>query len=154
MTLARLLASGFGSGLVPRAPGTAGSLAAALLGVVLLMLSPWALACGVALACVAGWWAIPRAGGDHDPGWVVVDEFAGMWIAMLALPAPHWPWVVGAFVLFRLFDILKPGPVDWVQRWPGALGVMADDVLAGAAAAACLALAGMVWRHMGGGDVG
>lgn len=136
MRLARLVASGFGSGLSPKAPGTAGALAAVLIGVPLWLVSPWLMVGAIVVAGVAGVWAIPRAGGDHDPGWVVIDEFVGMWIAMLAMPSV-W-WAVPAFALFRLFDIWKPGPVDWVQRWPGAWGVMADDVLAGVAAALCV----------------
>jgi phosphatidylglycerophosphatase A len=140
MTLARLIASGFGSGLLGRAPGTAGSLAALVLAAGLIPLSPWALPAAIALACAAGWWAIPRASTDHDPGWIVIDEFAGQWIALLPLSlASLGPSPLGlllAFALFRLFDIAKPGPIDAAQRLPGATGVMADDILAGLAAAA------------------
>lgn len=138
MTLAKLLASGFGTGLAPRAPGTAGSLAALLLGAGLMQLGPLALPLAILAACAAAAWAIPRAGGDHDPGWVVIDEFAGQWIAMLALATPSPLGLLAAFALFRLFDIAKPGPIDRVQRLPGAIGVMADDILAGLAAALLL----------------
>lgn len=138
MTLARLIASGLGSGLAPKAPGTAGSLAALGLGAPLLWASHGALAAGVLAACLAGWWAIPRATAEDDPPWVVIDEFAGMWLAMLALPGLSWTGLAAAFLLFRLFDIAKPGPIDMAQRLPGATGIMLDDLLAGAAAAACL----------------
>ena len=136
--LARLIASGFGSGLSRWAPGTMGSAVAAVLAVPLLLLSPWALVAALAASCVAGWWAIPRAGGDHDPGWVVIDEFAGQFLTLLVLPAPGWGGIALGFVLFRIFDIVNPGPIDAVQRLPGATGVMADDLLAGLAAGACL----------------
>ena len=68
----------------------------------------------------------------------MIDEVAGQWIAMLALRSMHWPGVLAAFALFRLFDITKPGPIGWADRQPGAFGIMADDVLAGAAAAIVL----------------
>jgi phosphatidylglycerophosphatase A len=136
--LAKLIATGFGSGLVRGAPGTAGSLVAALLAVPLLAVSPWALALALLASCVAGWWAIPRAGGEHDPGWVVIDEFAGQFLTLLVLPGPSIGGIVAGFLLFRAFDILKPGPIDRIQRLSGATGVMADDLLAGLAAAACL----------------
>lgn len=145
MTPARLIASGFGSGLLGRAPGTAGSFAALLLAAPLLALSPWALAAGLLLSCLGGWWAIPRAGGEHDPGWVVIDEFAGQFLTLLVLPAPSWGGFAAGFTLFRLFDILKPGPIDRIQRLPGATGVMADDILAGLAAAACLSGLRFMW---------
>jgi phosphatidylglycerophosphatase A len=139
MSLARLVASGGGTGLLPRAPGTWGSLAAALAGCGLLALGGRpALAVAAVVATGAGLWAIPRAGGAGDPGWVVIDEVAGMWIAMLPLPRP-WPvGVLAAFALFRLFDITKPGPIGRLDRVPGRVGVMGDDLLAGAAAAAVL----------------
>ena len=139
MNLARMIAGGFGSGLTSRAPGTAGSLAALVLGAGLITLSPWALPTAILLACAAGWWAIPRATDEHDPGWIVIDEFAGQWIALLPLAAASPLGLLLAFALFRLFDIAKPGPIDAAQRLPGATGVMADDILAGIAAA------GLVW---------
>ena len=85
-------------------------------------------------------WAIRAARVEGDPGWVVIDEIAGQWIAMLALPRPTWLGLLAAFALFRLLDILKPGPVGWADRQGGAVGVMADDVIAGAIAAIVLSL--------------
>lgn len=94
-----------------------------------------ALALAAALAIVLGAWSIRRAGGTGDPGWVVIDEIAGQWIAMLPLPRASLVGCALAFALFRLFDIAKPGPVGWVDRRHGAWAVMGDDVVAGALAA-------------------
>jgi phosphatidylglycerophosphatase A len=138
MNAARFVASGGGSGLLPRAPGTWGSLAALAVGAALLAASPWVLAAGIVGATLAGFWAIPRAGGDADPGWVVIDEVAGMWLTMIALPAPSWLGLAVAFVVFRLLDITKPGPIGAIDRWHGAAGVMGDDLAAGLLGAALL----------------
>ena len=144
MNVARLVASGGGVGFLPRAPGTWGSLAAALVGAAILAAGGrWALAAGVAVATAAGLWAIPRAGGDADPGWVVIDEVAGMWIAMLPLSWPSPLGVLVAFALFRLLDITKPGPIGRLDRVPGRAGVMGDDLAAGLGAAALVWLVEM-----------
>jgi phosphatidylglycerophosphatase A len=135
MSAARLVASGLGSGFLPRAPGTWGSLAALAAGALMLAWSPWILPLGVAAATLAGLWAIPRAGGEADPGWVVIDEVAGMWLTMAPLQHPRPLGLAAAFVLFRVLDITKPGPIGWVDRQKGAVGVMGDDLLAGAAGA-------------------
>ena len=138
--LARLVASGFGSGYVRRAPGTAGSLLALLIGAVLLWVGPTAVALAAALAVLGGWWAVRAVQAGDDPGWVVADEFAGQWIALLGLARPTLAGLTAAFVLFRVLDIAKPGPVGWADRQHGPMGVMADDVIAGAIAAALLLL--------------
>jgi phosphatidylglycerophosphatase A len=70
----------------------------------------------------------------------VIDELAGQWITLLVVPL-DWRWWLAAFLLFRLFDIVKPGPVRMAERLPGGLGVMADDVVAGILAAALLLVA-------------
>lgn len=145
MTLARLVASGFGSGLVKFAPGTAGSLVALLAGALMLRLYPPALPFAAASAYLAGLWAVRATGAEHDPGWVVIDEFCGQWIAMLPLAAPSPAGLLVAFALFRAFDIVKPGPVRTAERLGGAQGVMADDVLAGAIAALLLWMARTGW---------
>jgi phosphatidylglycerophosphatase A len=138
MNVARLIASGAGAGYAPRAPGTAGSLLALLLGA-LLMLAPAAVLPLAALAAtLGGVWAIRAARVDGDPGWVVIDEVAGQWIALLGLARPTWPGLLAAFLLFRLLDITKPGPIGWADRQGGAVGIMADDVIAGAAVAVIL----------------
>ncbi len=138
MTIARFIASGCGSGYFPVAPGTAGSLVAAILGAMLFAQSPWLLA-GAALAITAGGvWAVRASEAKGDPGWIVIDEFAGQWIALLGLASLSAVGLLAAFALFRLFDIWKPGPVGWADRWHTPAGVMADDVIAGAMAAGVL----------------
>lgn len=132
---AHLLAFGFGSGCSPRMPGTVGTLAAIPL-YLLLSLLPWSayvLVC--VLAFLAGIWICQRASealGVHDHGGIVWDEFVGFWIAMIAVPL-SWQTLLAGFVLFRVFDIWKPWPIRWLdQQVSGGLGIMLDDVLAGA----------------------
>lgn len=141
------IASGLGSGFAPFAPGTAGS-AAALLPWLLLRELPaaWYLA-SILAAFALGVWAahvVVRRLGIEDPGVIVWDEFVGQWIALvplLAWPAT-WPWVLAAFLLFRIFDVVKPWPVSWAdRRVRGGLGVMLDDAFAGIYAALVLTLA-------------
>ncbi len=149
--LAWWVASGFGSGAARAAPGTAGSLVGLVIGVASLRISPVLTLAAIALAIGAGTWAIrvatglPLLGqtkGDHDdPGWIVIDEIAGQMIALLALRHLSIIGVALAFALFRLFDIAKPGPIGWADRQGGAIGIMADDILAGVAAGALLLLA-------------
>ena len=136
----RMVASVFGVGYAPVAPGTAGSAAAAILGAALLQASPWALAAAAIAATAAGFLAIPHAVRDRDadPGWVVIDEVAGQLVALLGLAAVTLPGVLAAFALFRLLDVWKPGPVGWADRRPGAFGIMADDLIAGGMAAVVL----------------
>ncbi len=148
MTFARLVASGGGVGFLPWAPGTWGSVLAAGIGAGLLAWSPWALVAGAAAAAAAGLWAIGRAGGVDDPGWVVIDEVAGQWLAMTALARPGWG-IIAAFALFRLLDITKPGPIGVIDRRPGSVGVMGDDLVAGAVAAGLLWAAGQAWPSLG-----
>lgn len=131
MRIARFISAGFGSGYAPAAAGTAASAVAVLTGAALLWVSPLLLAAAALLASVGGYLAIQRAHVDGDPGWVVIDEFAGQWITLLALAAPSVPGLIAAFVLFRFFDITKLGPVGWADRKHGAFGIMADDVIAG-----------------------
>ncbi len=140
VTATRLIASGLGCGFARRAPGTVASAAAAAVGLLLLAIGPAALALGAVVAVIGGWRVVTLATSERDPAWVVIDEVAGQWIAMLALPGPSVAGALAAFALFRLFDIAKPGPVGWAERLPGALGIMADDVVAGAMAALLLGL--------------
>lgn len=142
-----LLAFGFGSGLAPFAPGTFGTLAAVPLYLLLAPLSlPLYLAL-VVVAFIAGIWICGKAGEDlgvHDHGGIVWDEFVGLWIALIAVPA-GWLWIVAGFSLFRLFDIWKPWPIGWADRQvSGGLGVMLDDVIAGVYALAVLQLAAVL----------
>lgn len=140
-----LIALGFGSGLSPVAPGTAGSFAAVLLWFGLRELSPPFYAIAIAVAFALGVWACGwalRALRIADPGCVVWDEFVGQWIALaplLVLPHAGWVWMLCGFILFRIFDIAKPWPVSWAdRRVGGGLGVMLDDALAGTYAALAL----------------
>ena len=144
---ATLVASFGGAGRSPVAPGTAGSLAALLLGALAMQGPAWLLPALAILATIAGLLAIPRAvpSPDADPGWVVIDEVAGQWITMLGLGAATPLGLLAAFALFRALDIAKPGPIGWADRQPGALGIMLDDVLAGLIGAAILLAA----RHAG-----
>lgn len=149
---ALVVATGFGSGLVPRAPGTAGTVVAALLWVAVFVHLPW-FAQGIlcVVAALFGIWLCDRAVvelGVEDHPAIVWDEFAGVWIA-LWLAGPGWLAVLIAVVLFRVLDIAKPWPVGAAERaWRGGVGVMADDlvagVLAGGLTAIVLAVYGMV----------
>ena len=132
-----MILSGLGTGYAPVAPGTVASAVAALAGYAMALVSPWLLA-GAALAAIAaGFWALKRAPVADDPGWVVIDEVAGQWIALLGAGTSP-VLALAAFALFRLFDIAKPGPVGWADRQHGAFGLMADDLIAGALAALIL----------------
>lgn len=150
--MSRAVASFLGVGFLRPAPGTWGSLVAVILGFVILEVAGlWAFAAATALAVVAAFWSVAdlvrRLGepGHHDPSWVVIDEVTGQWIALLpvafgaamndAAPIDLWPGWVAAFLLFRLFDIWKPGPVGWADRRPGTAGVVLDDLFAGLLAA-------------------
>jgi phosphatidylglycerophosphatase A len=139
LRLSRWIAAGLGTGYAPVAPGTVASAAAVAAGAALFAVSPWALAAAALAATIGGYAAIVRLNPRDDPGWVVIDEFAGQWLALLALPQLSWIGCLLAFLLFRLFDITKPGPVGWADRQHSPFGIMADDVIAGLIAAALLA---------------
>lgn len=134
--LATWIATGFGSGYSPIAPGTAGTLvalpfAAALapLAVASPALYLLTLAASIALAI----WSAGLAAvgfGLKDPGQIVVDEFVGLFLTMAFLPATL-PNLAAAFLLFRLFDIVKPPPCRRAETLPGGIGIVTDDLLAG-----------------------
>ena len=124
----------FGSGLLPKIPGTWGTLAALPFGwVIQTYFGSTGLLVATALIFVIGWWttaAYIAADGRGDPGMVVVDEVAGIWLT-LAFVSQTIEGYAAAFVLFRFFDMLKPWPIRSVERTvPGALGVMTDDIAA------------------------
>jgi phosphatidylglycerophosphatase A len=136
-----LLSFGFGSGYFPKAPGTAGTLAAIPLFLGLSLLSPLTYAL-VTLGCLlVGIYLCQRTSkalGVEDHPAIVWDEFVGLFITMLFAPVNVLTVVLG-FVFFRFFDILKPWPVSVIDtRLKGGLGVMLDDVIAGAYALLCL----------------
>jgi phosphatidylglycerophosphatase A len=141
--LIMLLATGFGLGRLPKAPGTWGTLAAfpiqfALLGLAPLPYALWLGGIIILAILIAG--AAEKILDRPDPGMVVIDEVAGMLIALIAVPATPLAWLL-AFVLFRFFDILKPFPIRLIdRRCHGGLGIVLDDLLAGVYALACIHL--------------
>lgn len=146
--LARGIATWFGCGYAPVAPGTAGSLAALAIAIALHELAglpAWSFAVlAAALFAPAVWAATQTARGVNikDPGIVVVDEVIGQWIAIAGAQHLNWKSWLGAFALFRLFDIWKPPPVRQLEALPEGLGIVADDAMAGVYAALLLLLAG------------
>ncbi|MEO7128447.1 MAG: phosphatidylglycerophosphatase A [Rhodoferax sp.] len=151
---AHILALGFGSGLSPRAPGTAGTLWAWLAyRVMALWLSPTQIGLVIAGSLLVGWWACSvtaRHMQVQDPGSIVWDEVAAFWLMLwLIMPAGFWGQLV-AFALFRFFDAVKPGPVAWADRafkgWGmrGGFGIMFDDLVA----AFCSLLLIAAWRFL------
>jgi phosphatidylglycerophosphatase A len=139
----QFLAFGFGSGLSPRAPGTAGTLAALPLYLALAQLPLWAYSAIVLLAALAGIWLCERSSRAldvHDHPGIVWDEFVGLWIALWAVPVEPL-WVVLGFLAFRFFDIAKPWPVGWLDKnTRGGFGIMIDDIVAGVMACICVHL--------------
>jgi phosphatidylglycerophosphatase A len=137
--LALAIATVGGAGYSPVAPGTAGSAVTALL-LWAVPFSRTGLVAFFVLVVAVGTWAAGRAErvlGGKDPGAIVVDEVAGMTLSVLALPLTV-PVLAGAFLLFRLFDVVKPFPARSSQRIRGGVGVMIDDLIAGAYALAVL----------------
>ncbi|MEQ9348822.1 MAG: phosphatidylglycerophosphatase A [Thalassospira sp.] len=142
-------ATWFYSGKSPKAPGTAGSLAALPFGWLI-----WAIGGNSALIIASivifgiGVWAAHQYSyllGIHDAGEIVIDEVVGQWMCLMVIPlGAGWIdiiWLLAAFIAFRFFDILKPWPIRWVdRRVGGGFGIMFDDVLAGAFAMIVLAI--------------
>ena len=152
-----LVSTWFGAGFLPIAPGTWGSLAAIPIAhLVVVLWGIWGLAgfaLGVAVIGIHASGETARLRGVKDPSEVVVDEVAGQSIALLPvyvlIPPGATALRVGtvllAFLLFRILDVWKPGPIGWLERLPGGFGIMADDLLGGAVAAAMIA-AGLLLR--------
>jgi phosphatidylglycerophosphatase A len=138
-----LLSLGFGSGLAPVAPGTFGTLAAVPFYLLLAQLSLPGYLLVLVIAFALGVFLCQYTSdtlGVHDHGGIVWDEFVGYWITMIAVPL-SWQWIVLGFVLFRLFDIVKPWPVKIADaKMKGGFGIMFDDVLAGLYALAVMQL--------------
>ena len=142
---AHLLAFGFGTGLVPHAPGTAGSAAGTVAyDLALAPAALWVQVLVVGIAFLIGVAACARVERElttHDHRAIVWDEVVGVWVTLLA-SGGTWLGALAGFALFRLFDIWKPWPISWVdRRVPGGLGVMLDDVAAGVVGAAALLVA-------------
>ena len=144
-------------GYLPPSPGTWGSLAALPLGWLAMQGGPVVFTILTVLILPLGVWAtadVTRGHPEHDPSEVVIDELLGQWVALMPVAwgawsagAPLlalWPGWIAAFLLFRFFDILKVGPVGWLDRRRDVWGVMLDDVVAGVfAALGVVALAGI-----------
>lgn len=142
-----LLATGFGSGLSPIMPGTAGTLASVPFYLLLANLPLWLYLLVLVVASIVGITICSTTSHDmgvHDHGSIVWDEFVGFWITMLMVPALHlpvldWHWIAAGFVYFRFFDMLKPWPISWFDKnIHGGLGIMIDDIIAGIAAGVVL----------------
>ena len=137
---AHCIALGFGSGLSPAAPGTAGTLWAWLAYAVMqLWLSPMQIGLVILVSLPIGWWACTVTAAHMrvlDPGAIVWDEVVAFWIVLwLVMPASLLAQFI-AFALFRVFDAVKPGPVAWADDlfhgfgWKGGFGIMFDDLVA------------------------
>jgi phosphatidylglycerophosphatase A len=132
--LAIVLATWWGVGYSPLAPGTAGTIAAIPFFLLLSLLPlPGYLACVLGIGLVACWAAgeAEHIFQEQDSKRIVIDEAVGLFITMMALPV-RWPYILVGFLLFRAFDILKPPPIRFIERTvKGGCGVVLDDVLAG-----------------------
>ncbi len=132
----KFLLSGFGTGWLPLAPGTWGAALATLLLLPLPYLPPPYATLILTVAILVFTW-IGIIGSAHvadewgeDPSQTVIDEMVGLWVTLLGLPL-GWPWLLGGFLLFRFFDIVKPLGIRQAEKLEGGWGIMLDDVLAG-----------------------
>ena len=137
MNTSRMIATWFGCGYVPKAPGTAGSIAALAIAIALHTYLGAGRGTTLVLAVVLllpGIWAagaVAKQEAQRDPGIVVVDEVIGQWITLAGASAINWKSCLAAFLFFRLFDIWKPPPVRQLEALPSGAGIVADDVMAG-----------------------
>jgi phosphatidylglycerophosphatase A len=133
--LAKAIATAFGAGYSPIAPGTCGTAVTVPLALALAPLSLWQYAIVLIGVTLLGIWAAGRADrawGSHDSGRIVVDEVAGYLTTMALVDRGHWVPLLVGFVVFRVLDILKPPPIRWLDKnVPGGFGVVIDDVAAG-----------------------
>jgi phosphatidylglycerophosphatase A len=149
------MATAGGAGYFPIAPGTAGSLVGVAV-VAALAQFPLGRAASIAVLAAAtlalfaaGVWAAGEAEkffGRTDPGQVVIDEVVGQMLTFLLIPHATWKWLAGGFILFRVFDIVKPFPAREAERIPRGWGIMLDDVVAGVYSLAVLTVIGLVKR--------
>ncbi|CUU23192.1 phosphatidylglycerophosphatase A [Duffyella gerundensis] len=144
-----LLATGFGSGLSRYVPGTMGSLASIPFWYLMTFLPLQIYYLLVLIGISVGVYLCHRTAKDmgvHDHGSIVWDEFIGMWITLMTIPAMKWQWVLIGFITFRIFDMWKPWPIRWFDRnVHGGMGIMVDDIIAGVISAALLYLMGHYW---------
>ncbi|MGV3345529.1 phosphatidylglycerophosphatase A [Enterobacteriaceae bacterium LUAb1] len=140
-----VLATGFGSGLIPWIPGTMGSLAAIPFWYLLIRLPTAIYSLVILFGICIGVYLCHRTARDmgvHDHGSIVWDEFIGMWITLMAIPVVSWQWVLTGFVVFRVLDMWKPWPIRWFDKnVQGGMGIMIDDIVAGVFSALILWLA-------------
>ena len=139
---ALVLSSCFGLGLIPVAQGTFGTLAAVPLAIALDRLTPMAAAYVLFFFILLAVWVSAKSAGaleKEDPGEVVIDEVAGLLLTLFLLPATAFNLCLG-FILFRLFDILKPYPIRRLEKIGGGAGIVLDDLLAGVYGNVCLRL--------------
>jgi phosphatidylglycerophosphatase A len=130
---AYVLGTWFGCGRIPLAPGTAGTIGAIPLYLLVRPLGVWAVAVAAVVATFVGVWASHIICDDSklkDPQFVVIDEVAGVLVTLLVSPF-SWHGILAGFVLFRLFDQVKPWPARAAEKWPRGWGVVMDDVFAG-----------------------
>lgn len=143
------LAFGFGSGLVPKAPGTAGTVVGVVVYLLLLPVPHWVYWLVTFTLFVVGIFICgysARIIGAKDPGAANWDEIVG-YLCTMAFAPRGWPWVILGFVLFRFFDILKPWPIRWFdRRFHGGLGIMLDDVIAAVPAAVIIYIVALVLK--------
>lgn len=146
--LALVLATWFGFGYSPVAPGTAGAAVAVAivwLAAAYVAFPPWVCAVVAAVLTPAGIWAANQTARivcRKDPGIVVIDEVLGVWITLAGAPVLNWKSMLAGFLLFRLFDIWKPWPVRQLESLRGGTGIIADDLMAGVYGALVLWMAG------------
>lgn len=147
--IANFIATVGGSGYLPWAPGTWGTLAAMPFGILAMLILPynWFFT-SIAILFLLGVWSsyiLLKDSVENDPGYIVIDEAVGIWIALLPTNLDYRYWIL-AFIFFRLFDIAKPWPISWLDqnikgtRFVNAIGIIIDDVLAGIFTAICIYL--------------
>jgi len=147
--LAYLLSIWFGCGLVPKMPGTAGTIGAVPLYLLLAPAGPLAVTVAAVVVGLVGVWAanqVVRKTGLKDPQIVCIDEVAGVLITLAAAPS-RWQGILAGVVLFRIFDQWKPWPARWAEGLPEGWGVVMDDVFAGLWGAAVLLVARSLGWH-------
>ena len=151
------IAVGLGSGLSPKASGTTGTLGVLPLLALMWDASVLAWTTGLVILCALSIWSIPEAGrrlGEPDHGQIVIDEWAGMWLAAFGLNTltelTVWIGLLIGFIGFRIFDIAKPWAVSWCEhKIPGAWGVLMDDIAAGGYVLILALVFGMLSAHSG-----
>ncbi|MBC8183322.1 phosphatidylglycerophosphatase A [candidate division KSB1 bacterium] len=151
--LARIISTGLGIGYFPKVPGTAGSLATVivfwfcpdLLTLPFIFLCVFIILVGIITSSITEKEFQQKSGDNtlHDPSIIIIDEIAGMLVALIALPKTL-PFVIAAFLLFRFFDIVKPFPVNKAEKLPAGWGIMLDDVVAGILANVILQLGRLI----------